>query len=153
MSTTYGPTPATDRDIDAAFWAGEAALEAAENTPGDAEIQRAAGDAVSAYVAASRSADRASYGPDVATGADASRATMRSAGTLADPSASWDDRQAALEAEAAAYDTHWQAYGIPAYAQNTARKSLAREHAARALNQIGAGHQADAGDGGPEAGE
>jgi uncharacterized protein YfaQ (DUF2300 family) len=93
------------------------------------------------------------YGPDAATRADADRATMRSAGTLADPSASWGDRQAALEAEAAAHETYWQAHGRPAYAEHTAREGLVREHAGRGLTQIGAEHQAQARDGDPEAGE
>jgi hypothetical protein len=78
---------------------------------------------------------------------------MRSGATLADPSASWDDRQDALEAEAAAYTTYWQAHGHPAYAEHTARQGLAREHADRGLAQIGTEHQAQADAGGPEAGE
>jgi truncated hemoglobin YjbI len=94
-----------------------------------------------------------SYGPDVATVADASRATMHSAATLADPSASRDDRQAALEAEIGAYESYWQAHGHPAYAEHTARQGLIREHADRGLSQIGAEHQAQAEHGGPEAGE
>jgi hypothetical protein len=89
----------------------------------------------------------------VATQAEAARATMRRGATLADPSASWDDRQAALEAEAAAYQTYWQAHGHPAYAKHTARQGLIREHADRGLTQIGAEHQAQAEHGGPEAGE
>jgi hypothetical protein len=78
---------------------------------------------------------------------------MRSAGTLADPAASWGDRQAALEAEAAAYQTYWQAHGHPAYAEHTARQGLVREHAERGHLQIAAEHQAQAERGGPEAGE
>jgi hypothetical protein len=89
----------------------------------------------------------------MATGADATRATMRSAATIADPSASWGDRQAALEAEAAAYSTYWQAHGHPAYAEHTAREGLVREHADRGLAVIAAEHQAQAEHGGREAGE
>ena len=151
MSTTYGPTPATDDDVEAAFYAGDAALEAAEDAPGDVEARHAADAAVSSYVAASRSADRRAYGPEVATAADADRATMRSAGTLADPAASWDDRQVALEAEAAAHETYWQAHGHPAYAEHTAREGLIHEHAERGHRQIAAEHQAERG--GREAGE
>jgi hypothetical protein len=93
------------------------------------------------------------YGPEVATPADASRATMHSAATLADPAARWDDRQAALESEAAAYDTYWQAHGRPAYAEHSAREGLVREHAERGHLQIAAEHQAQAEHGGYEAGE
>jgi hypothetical protein len=93
------------------------------------------------------------YGPEVATAADASRATMRSAATLADPAASWDDRQTALEAEAAAYDTYWQAHGRPAYAEHSAREGLVREHAGRGHLQIATEHQAEAANSGVEAGE
>jgi hypothetical protein len=92
-----------------------------------------------------------SYGPEVATSADADRATMHSAATLADPGASWDDRQTALEAEASAYESYWQAHGRPAYAEHTAREGLVREHAGRGHLQIAAGYQAE--HGGPEAGE
>jgi hypothetical protein len=78
---------------------------------------------------------------------------MRSGATLADPSTSWDDRQAALEAEAAAHETYWQAHGRPAYAEHTAREGLTREHAHRGLSQIAVEHQAQAEHGGREAGE
>jgi hypothetical protein len=78
---------------------------------------------------------------------------MRSNATLADPVASWADRQEVLEAEAAAHETYWQAHGRPAYAEHTAREGLIREHADRGLTQIAAEHQAQAQHGGPEAGE
>jgi uncharacterized protein YfaQ (DUF2300 family) len=93
------------------------------------------------------------YGPKAATSTDASRATLRSAGTLADPAVSWNDRQAALEAEAAAYESYWQAHGRPAYAEHSAREGLVREHAGRGLTLIAAEHQAEAAEPGKEAGE
>jgi truncated hemoglobin YjbI len=92
------------------------------------------------------------YGPGAATRADADQATMRSNANLADRAASWDDRQAALEAEAAAHETYQQAYGHPAYAEHTAREGLTREHAVRGFAQIATEHQAQADAGGPEAG-
>ena len=92
------------------------------------------------------------YGPQPASRADAARATWRTAAAIADPDASLTDREAAAEREMAAYESYWHAHGVPAYAGRSAREGLIREHAARGLAQIGAGHQAQAGPGGPEAG-
>jgi len=86
------------------------------------------------------------YGPEAATRADAARATMRTAIVNADRAATAAGREAAAEAEMAAYESYWHAHGIPAYAERSARENLAREHAERGQAQIGAGHQAEAGD-------
>jgi hypothetical protein len=86
------------------------------------------------------------YGPQAATRADAARATWRTAATIADPAATAADRQTAAEREMAAYESYWHAHGVPAYAERSAREGLVREHATRGQAQIGAGHQAEAGD-------
>ena len=93
------------------------------------------------------------YGPAAATRADAARASMRTAAVLADPTATAADREQAAEREMAAYESYWHAHGVPAYAETGARHGLVREHADCGLTQIGAEHQAQAGPGGPEAGE
>ena len=93
------------------------------------------------------------YGPAAATRADAARASMRTAAVNADPAASAADREQAAAREMAAYESYWHAHGVPAYAETGARHGLIREHADRGLTQIGAEHQAQAGPGGPEAGE
>ena len=93
------------------------------------------------------------YGPAAATQADTARASMRTAAVNADPTATAADRAQAAEREMAAYESYWHAHGVPAYAETGARHGLIREHADRGLTQIGAEHQAQAGPGGPEAGE
>ena len=93
------------------------------------------------------------YGPAAATQADAARASMRTAAVNADPTASAADREQAAAREMAAYESYWHEHGVPAYAETSARHGLVREHADRGLTQIGAEHQAQAGPGGPEAGE
>jgi hypothetical protein len=95
----------------------------------------------------------ATHGPAAATRADAARASMRTAAVNADRAATAADRAQAAEAEMATYESYWHAHGVPAYAGRSAREGLAREHADRGLAQISAGHQAQAGPGGPEAGE
>jgi hypothetical protein len=57
------------------------------------------------------------YGPEAATRADAARASMRTAAVIADPAATAADREAAAEAEMAAYESYWHAHGVPAYAE------------------------------------
>ena len=86
------------------------------------------------------------YGPQAATRADAIRATWRTAATIADPAATAAGRQTAAEREMAAYESYWHAHGVPAYAERSAREGLIREHATRGQAQIGAEHQAEAGD-------
>ena len=71
------------------------------------------------------------YGPQVATQADAARATMRTAAVNADPTATTADRAQAAEREMAAYESYWHAHGVPAYAETSARHGLFREHAGR----------------------
>ena len=93
------------------------------------------------------------YGPAAATRADAARASMRTAAVNADPTASATDREQAAAREMAACESYWHAHGAPAYAQASARRGLIREPADCGLTQIGAEHQAQAGPGGPEAGE
>jgi hypothetical protein len=93
------------------------------------------------------------YGPEAATRADANRATMRTAAVSADPAATAAEREQAAEQEMAAYESYWHAHGHPAYAEQTAREGLVREHAERGHLQIAAEHQAEATNGGVEAGE
>lgn len=78
---------------------------------------------------------------------------MHSAATIADPSATGADRERPAGLEMAAYESYWRAHGHPAYAENSAREGLVREHAERGLALIGAEYQAQAKNGGPEAGE
>ena len=92
------------------------------------------------------------YGPAAATQADAARASMRTAAVNADRPPPHRPR-AGRRREMAAYESYWHAHGVPAYAETSARHGLIREHADRGLTQIGAEHQAQAGPGGPEAGE
>ena len=93
------------------------------------------------------------YGPAAATQADAARASLRTAAVNADRTATATDREHAAKAEMAAYESYWHAHGVPAYAETSARRGLIREHADHGLTQISAEHQAQAGPGGPEAGE
>jgi hypothetical protein len=63
------------------------------------------------------------YGPQAATRADATRATWRTAAVLADPAATGTDRQAAAEAEQAAYESYLHEHGHPAWAGRQAERS------------------------------
>ena len=63
------------------------------------------------------------YGPTVATRADAARASMRTATVNADRTATAADREQAAEAEMGAYESYWHQHGVPAYAQPSARLS------------------------------
>jgi hypothetical protein len=40
------------------------------------------------------------------------------------------------EAEIGAYESYWHAHGVPAYAEQSARQSLVREHAERGHTEI-----------------
>lgn len=76
------------------------------------------------------------YGPGAATRADATRATILTAAVNTDPAATAADREAAAEAEMAAYESYWHQHGVPAYARTSARHGLVREHADRGLTEI-----------------
>ena len=88
---------------------------------------------------------RTPYGPRAATRSDASRATMRTAAVNADRTATVADREAAAEAEMAAYESYWHAHGVPAYAEHSARQGLIREHADRGHAELRAA-EAERGD-------
>jgi hypothetical protein len=77
------------------------------------------------------------YGPEAATRADAARASIRTAAVNADRAATATGREAAAEAEMAAYESYWHAHGVPAYAQHSARQGLICEHADRGHAEIG----------------
>jgi hypothetical protein len=85
------------------------------------------------------------YGPEAATRADAARASMRTAAVNADRTATAADRERAAEAEMAAHESYWHAHGTPAYAQQSARLGLVREHADRGRDEITAA-EAERGD-------
>jgi hypothetical protein len=86
------------------------------------------------------------YGPGAATRADATRSTILTAAVNTDQTATAADREAAAEAEMAAYETYWHQHGVPAYAPASARQGLVREHAERGHLQIQATAEAEHGD-------